>query len=287
MARQYGGDRPQPRVSARHARERARPPRGRRLRRGRAGRALRHARLRLRGGRHARPGAGLRGGVRGPHGRLRGDLRVEGAADHRGLPADGRGGPVGGRRLRRRAVPRAERRASTRSGSSCTATTRPRPSCGSPSTSDIGYLVLDSFARSSAPSACSEPRAQDVLIRVTPGIKPSTHSYVQTGQLDSKFGFGLEDGLAAEAVRRVQASQRLEPRRDPRPHRLPDLRARALHEDDPAAGRLHRLRLPAAERRRRPRHRLHGRGRAGLDRGLRGRQGAGRCSRPSTRCRGS
>ena len=39
-------------------------------------------------------------------------------------------------------------------------------------------------------------RRQEVLIRVTPGIKPSTHSYVQTGQLDSKFGFGLEDGLA-------------------------------------------------------------------------------------------
>ena len=49
-------------------------------------------------------------------------------------------------------------------------------------------------------------RSQEVLIRVTPGIKPSTHSYIQTGQLDSKFGFGLEDGLAAEAVRRVRGS---------------------------------------------------------------------------------
>jgi diaminopimelate decarboxylase len=49
-----------------------------------------------------------------------------------------------------------------------------------------------------------------VLIRVTPGIKPSTHDFVQTGQLDSKFGFGLEDGLAAEAVERVLASRRLE-----------------------------------------------------------------------------
>ena len=58
-------------------------------------------------------------------------------------------------------------------------------------------------------------------------------------------------------------------------------------EDDPAARRLHRLRLPAAERRRRPRHRLHRRGRARLDRGLRRRQGAGRAGRRSTRCRGS
>jgi diaminopimelate decarboxylase len=46
-----------------------------------------------------------------------------------------------------------------------------------------------------------------VLIRVTPGIRPSTHDFVQTGQLDSKFGFGLEDGLAAAAVDRVLASE--------------------------------------------------------------------------------
>jgi diaminopimelate decarboxylase len=45
---------------------------------------------------------------------------------------------------------------------------------------------------------------------LTPGIKPSTHTYVQTGQLDSKFGFGLADGLAERAVERVRASRHLE-----------------------------------------------------------------------------
>jgi diaminopimelate decarboxylase len=75
--------------------------------------------------------------------------------------------------------------------------------------SQIGYLVLDSFAEIERAERLLD-RPQEVLIRVTPGIKPSTHSFVQTGQLDSKFGFGLEDGLAAEAVRRVQASQRLD-----------------------------------------------------------------------------
>jgi len=74
--------------------------------------------------------------------------------------------------------------------------------------SDIGYLVLDSFAEIERAERLLS-RSQDVLIRVTPGIKPSTHSYVQTGQLDSKFGFGLEDGQATEAVRRVGQSQRL------------------------------------------------------------------------------
>jgi diaminopimelate decarboxylase len=72
----------------------------------------------------------------------------------------------------------------------------------------IGHLVVDSFSEIERAERMLD-RAQDVLIRVTPGIKPSTHSYVQTGQLDSKFGFGLSDGLAAEAVRRVRESSRL------------------------------------------------------------------------------
>src|SRR5215212_4712182 len=72
----------------------------------------------------------------------------------------------------------------------------------------IGYLVVDSFAEIELADRLLD-RPQDVLIRVTPGIKPSTHSYIQTGQLDSKFGFGLEDGLAAEAVRRVRGSRNL------------------------------------------------------------------------------
>jgi diaminopimelate decarboxylase len=76
----------------------------------------------------------------------------------------------------------------------------------------IGYLVLDSFREIELAEQllADTGRRQRVLIRVTPGIKPSTHSYIQTGQLDSKFGFGLEDGLAAEAVRRAQASDGLE-----------------------------------------------------------------------------
>jgi diaminopimelate decarboxylase len=42
-----------------------------------------------------------------------------------------------------------------------------------------------------------------VMVRVTPGIEAHTHEYVQTGQDDSKFGFGLKSGAAAEAVERL------------------------------------------------------------------------------------
>jgi diaminopimelate decarboxylase len=74
--------------------------------------------------------------------------------------------------------------------------------------SGVGHLILDSFDEIERCERLLEA-PQDVLIRVTPGIKPSTHDYVQTGQLDSKFGFGLEDGLAAKAIERVLASDLL------------------------------------------------------------------------------
>ncbi len=74
--------------------------------------------------------------------------------------------------------------------------------------SGVGHLILDSFDEIERCERLLEA-PQDVLIRVTPGIKPSTHTYVQTGQLDSKFGFGLEDGLAAKAIERVLASDLL------------------------------------------------------------------------------
>jgi len=45
-----------------------------------------------------------------------------------------------------------------------------------------------------------------MLLRVTPGVEAHTHEYVMTGQVDSKFGFGLANGDAAAAVERAQAS---------------------------------------------------------------------------------
>jgi diaminopimelate decarboxylase len=73
----------------------------------------------------------------------------------------------------------------------------------------VGHLILDSFDEIDRCERLLDS-AQRVLIRVTPGIKPSTHDYVRTGQLDSKFGFGLEDGLAARAIERALASEKLD-----------------------------------------------------------------------------
>lgn len=45
-----------------------------------------------------------------------------------------------------------------------------------------------------------------VLVRVTPGVEAHTHEFVQTGQIDSKFGFGVASGAADAALARSAGS---------------------------------------------------------------------------------
>ncbi|CAN5458229.1 diaminopimelate decarboxylase [soil metagenome] len=73
----------------------------------------------------------------------------------------------------------------------------------------VGHLILDSLDEIERADRLLD-RPQRVLLRITPGIKASTHSYIQTGQEDSKFGFGLADGLAERAVAAVRDSRNLE-----------------------------------------------------------------------------
>ena len=72
----------------------------------------------------------------------------------------------------------------------------------------VGHIVCDSFDEIERLAGLLD-RPQDVMIRVTPGIKANTHSFIQTGQLDSKFGFGLSEGLAARAIETIRASPNL------------------------------------------------------------------------------
>jgi diaminopimelate decarboxylase len=71
----------------------------------------------------------------------------------------------------------------------------------------VGRIVVDSFDEIGrlerlASHVAAPPQ---VLVRVTPGVEAHTHEYVRTGQDDSKFGFGLRSGAAAEAVQRLSA----------------------------------------------------------------------------------
>lgn len=71
----------------------------------------------------------------------------------------------------------------------------------------VDRIVVDSLLELERISAIASARGleQAVLLRVTPGIRPDTHGYIQTGQEDSKFGFGLNHGLAMEGARRACA----------------------------------------------------------------------------------
>ena len=62
----------------------------------------------------------------------------------------------------------------------------------------VGHIVLDSFHEIERLERIGP--GQRVLLRVTPGIEPATHSKVQTGQEDSKFGIPLSQ--VPEAIER-------------------------------------------------------------------------------------
>lgn len=66
----------------------------------------------------------------------------------------------------------------------------------------VGFFAADSTEELDAVSTEASRRGlrQKVILRLTPGIDPHTYAAVATGLVDSKFGFGIVTGLAAEAV---------------------------------------------------------------------------------------
>ncbi|WP_028962988.1 diaminopimelate decarboxylase [Sulfobacillus thermosulfidooxidans] len=77
---------------------------------------------------------------------------------------------------------------------------------------NVGYVVVDSLDELhlideiAARMSIKAP----VLLRLTPGIEAHTHAFIQTGQFDSKFGFGMKDGIHEEAVSVALASSHID-----------------------------------------------------------------------------
>jgi diaminopimelate decarboxylase len=67
----------------------------------------------------------------------------------------------------------------------------------------IGALVVDSLNEIDMLGAMDAGRKVRCTLRVSPGIQPDTHSFISTGQLDSKFGFPVETGQALDTLRRL------------------------------------------------------------------------------------
>jgi len=72
----------------------------------------------------------------------------------------------------------------------------------------VGRIVVDSFDELERLAALhgEDGLVPKVLVRATPGVEAHTHEFVRTGQIDSKFGFGVGSGDAARAVARAQDS---------------------------------------------------------------------------------
>jgi diaminopimelate decarboxylase len=69
----------------------------------------------------------------------------------------------------------------------------------------VGRFVVDNTVEMERLSrlAAAAGRIAEIQIRITPGISPRTHRAVQTGQVDSKFGFAIADGMALAAIERA------------------------------------------------------------------------------------
>lgn len=76
----------------------------------------------------------------------------------------------------------------------------------------VGRIVVDSFDELDRLDALAAERGcrPAVLLRITPGVEAHTHVYLTTGVDDSKFGFTVSTGAAAEAVARARAADSVE-----------------------------------------------------------------------------
>ena len=76
----------------------------------------------------------------------------------------------------------------------------------------VGRIVVDGFDELDSLDALAAERGRRpaVLLRITPGVEAHTHVYLTTGTDDSKFGFTVSTGAAAEAVSRARAADSLD-----------------------------------------------------------------------------
>jgi diaminopimelate decarboxylase len=72
----------------------------------------------------------------------------------------------------------------------------------------VGRVVVDSFDELDRLEAlhADDGIVPTVLVRATPGVEAHTHEFVRTGQIDSKFGFGVASGAAQQALARARTS---------------------------------------------------------------------------------
>ena len=76
----------------------------------------------------------------------------------------------------------------------------------------VGTFIVDNFNELEILNRLAGERniRQRIFLRITPGIKAHTHKYIQTGAIESKFGFGIYGGAAMDAAKEAASSENIE-----------------------------------------------------------------------------
>lgn len=77
---------------------------------------------------------------------------------------------------------------------------------------NVGRIVVDNLTELEKIEKAAEKRniTAKIMFRIKPGIDAHTHSFIRTGQIDSKFGLALENGEAMVGVKRALALNNVE-----------------------------------------------------------------------------
>ena len=78
--------------------------------------------------------------------------------------------------------------------------------------SGVGRIVADNMTELETIESIANNLSikANVILRIKPGIDAHTHAYISTGQIDSKFGFALENGEAFEATQKALECNNIE-----------------------------------------------------------------------------
>lgn len=77
---------------------------------------------------------------------------------------------------------------------------------------NVGRIVVDNLTELEKIEKAAKKRniTAKIMFRIKPGIDAHTHSFIRTGQIDSKFGLALENGEAVVGVKRALALKNVE-----------------------------------------------------------------------------
>ena len=77
----------------------------------------------------------------------------------------------------------------------------------------VGHIIVDNEYELDRLNEIAKKHniVQNIMFRIKPGVDAHTHSFIQTGQIDSKFGVALENGEAFEIYKKANEMSNVNP----------------------------------------------------------------------------